>query len=146
MSNSAKRSSYVDNMAKCIKNGYTDLSVDLLHNILRTVRNRDELNESQREYLIECLDRTIKMRDANKGFYLKIGRGKKKKATGLRDTMICAFMENYKDLPYEERLERIVQRVAEDFPDAPVDKKSVEAIYTEGQKNSFKFAEYADLK
>lgn len=31
--NSAKRSSYVDNMVKCIKNGYTDLSVDLMHKV-----------------------------------------------------------------------------------------------------------------
>lgn len=113
-------------------NRYGALSKELIVQVLHALK-QDELNESQRKYLIECLDRTLSTGDAQKGFLLKYTNGKNRKPTGLRDrtaTMLMILTEG-QGLNYEDRLKLVVQHINKQFSD----NVSVDTIETAYAKN-----------
>ena len=106
------RSKYFDNCLNSVKNGYSEFATDLILNIQKTLKNGDELNLSQQEYLIECFDRILNSTDskniADKAFYLKSSKkGPPKKATGLRDqhAALKMFELEGSGLSFEEKLQ-----------------------------------------
>ena len=126
------RSAYIDVTHALVKMGYEEFSQQLIENTLIALK-RDELNDSHRDYLISCLQKTIKTEDANKGFGLKNNRGEKKKPTALRDMHAAALVIHYhnRGVAHQDALEMVVRDISKIFPEAPVDTKAVEKAYTQ---------------
>lgn len=127
------RSLYFESTHALAKLGYEHLAKDLLEQVLHALK-RDELNESQRQYLIECLTHTLSTGDAQKGFLLKSTRGKKKKPTGMRDqtaTMLMIMTEG-QDYSYEERLKQVADHINKEFSDN-IGPETVEAVFTKNK-------------
>ena len=118
-----------------VKLGYEEFSRQLLEEAWIALR-RNELNEDHRLYLIECLKRTLEIVDANKGFYLKNGKGKKRKPTGLRDLHAAALvMYHHKNgLILEDAFEEANKSLASMFREAPIGVEAVEAAYNKHSK------------
>jgi len=112
--------------------GYEKPAWDLIEHIWLNLKRDQQITEAQLDYLVECLRRTIDTKDANKGFNLKLGRGKRRSPTYIRDITAARFMvETEKStLSYEERLQKAVEMIHREFPEALADIKTVEAAYT----------------
>jgi hypothetical protein len=94
------------------------------------------------------LQRTLDLKNADKGFYLKHGRGKKKGVTWVRDVTAAMYMvrtENTR-LKYKERVQQAVKIINKEFPKAPATTKTVEAAYTKhGEEIKKSLAETSKL-
>ena len=115
---------------KKAKDGYRTSSMELIEDILRSLKSGIALSDDHKSYLIECLERTVELDDADKGFYLRYGRGKKKSETFQRDYHAAEFMLENPDLSYDERLSAAADEIYKQFPEFPCDKKTVAAAYT----------------
>lgn len=133
-----------NNYYKLVKNGYSEFAPDLIRLLLNDLSEGKNISSTQRSYLIDCLSKTYSTKNPSKGFYYSVALGKKKKATGMRDLYAYLCMERLKvsDLSHEEKLKLAAEQTNEKFPEIYLSPKAIQAIYTKGQKNNGKFAEY----
>lgn len=133
------RSSAFENTHAIVRLGYEDYARNLIEETLLALR-RDELNDSQRIYLVDCLQRTLDGGDANKGFYLKSNKGKKRKAVALRDFHAAAQVIYWtnKGLKHADALEKEKTAINKMFREAPVDIKAIEAAHSQHRKKVMK--------
>lgn len=125
------RSTYFDNTLKLVQLGYEEFSPELIENVIIAL-SQNNLNDSHRDYLKICLKNLLNSKNAQKSFYLKNDKGRKKKAVALRD-LFCAYqmivLEQY-SLTYEERLAQTVELTNKKFEQFLIDRKTVERAYT----------------
>ncbi len=142
------RSRWFDATHALVKQGYEDYSRDLVANALLSLR-RDELNDSQREYLIDCLDNLLNSEKPEHSFYMKNERGKKKKATALRDLHAAQLVVEAQScgLNYDDALEKVASLINEIFSEEMIDIKTVERATTKYKGSILKnYKEIPSLK
>ena len=124
------RSRWFDHTFRLLKMGFKDLSMPLIESTLISLK-RDELNDSQRDFLIACLENLTKTNDAELSFYRKFKRGKQRRATALRDMSVAVFvyLKVHEGLKVEDAIQEAMKFSDSEFPDAYHDYKSIEAAY-----------------
>jgi hypothetical protein len=124
------------------KDGYKSSSVKLLKRLIESLKENGNLSETEKSYLLECLEKTVasKPENANRGFNLSYPRGKQKMDTDLRDYRAAQLMRNTEKLgiSYEDRLRSAADEINRDFPMSQIDVKTVEKAYSDYTKNKFK--------
>jgi hypothetical protein len=133
------RSRWFDHTFRLLKMGFRDFSNPLIESTLISLK-RDELNDSQRDFLIECLKNLLETNNAELSFFRKFKRGKQRKATAMRDMNIAVFV-CVKVKEGFERKDAINEAIIfsnSEFPEAPHDYKSVEAAYDKHKEEIIK--------
>lgn len=126
-----------------VKSGFTQFAPDLIQNVQRTLRSGKNLNQSQREYLTECLDELLKTRNGKQAFLFKTGKkGAPKKAVGMRNLQAAILMDHpdFSHLSYEKKLAAVRNRINQSFEDN-IDTATISAAYTQYNSDSIKFEE-----
>ena len=114
------------------KEGYKSDAIALIKMTARHLETSEKIDPQIREYLISALTYTLKTGDANKGFHLKVGRGKQKKDTLLRDYQAAKALERKKqekDYNHDRALKEVAAEINKDFNDS-IDVKTIETAYT----------------